>query len=61
MIGRDAIWDFGHRDTFDQWLMLAERARQESPILRGLTLREIITAQRYEYLDLQSLMESDDG
>ena len=61
VISREDIWDFGPRDTFEQWLTLAERAREEHPILKGLTLREIITAQRYEYLDLQSMMEPENG
>jgi len=52
----EQIWDMGSREQFEEWLALAEESRQSCPILEGLTLREIITAQRYEFLDCRALM-----
>ena len=57
MISREDIWYFPTREQFEEWCRLAEESRRSQPILQGLTLREIITAQRYEFLDARALMQ----
>ena len=56
-IGKAALWGMGSAEQFAEWLALAEQARSDCPILQGLTLREILTAQRYEWLDARMIGE----
>lgn len=54
---REQIWAMGSGEQFEEWLKLAEESRRDIPILRGLSLREIIAAQRYEWYDARMIGE----
>ena len=51
------LWDMGSREQLEEWLKLAEESRAAVPVLRGLSLREILAAQRYEFLDARMIGE----